>query len=71
MPGKWLSENGTGYTAFSGQARFHAKRSKESTGMAKYESFFGQRVVFRGKTFIGIYHGELILRLLPLSTGNN
>jgi len=25
---------------------FHAKRSKES--VAKYESFFGQRVAFRG-----------------------
>lgn len=35
------------HTAFFGLTHFHAKRLKES--LAKYTSFFAERVAFRGK----------------------
>ena len=46
-------------TAFFGSARFHAKRLKES--VAKYTSFFEQRVAFAGKIFTNICHGVSFL----------
>ena len=41
------------HTALTGEACFHAKTSKES--VAKYTSFFEQRVAFKGRIITNIY----------------
>lgn len=43
-------------SASTGEARFHAKKSKES--VAKSTSFFEQREAFKGRILTNIYHGD-------------